>query len=280
MNTIGMSVALSPSHGSDVPGSDASDSITPVEPLRNDGGGLEKQSHIAELSGPHARSAAVLALDGATAALTPPALPSTGLKTISLDELARQIAVLGTDSSVGHVLRLGELVYQGLYGSSRALQSDAGAASLRRLAAHPQVAWKVTSLWRAVSVYELSLRLPQLFDLPGLGVSHFRAVLGLPPHVQESLLQSAAEEKWTKRRLESEALRFRTERPRRGRRPLSNLEKWTRDAAQLLEQLTELRGKEASKELSGDPAELREVRAHLTRLRAVCDELEAQLAAR
>lgn len=196
-----------------------------------------------------------------------------GPTAVSLDELAKSVAALGTGSSIGQILRIGELVYQGLYGSSRALQSDSGGASLRRLAGHPAIKWKVTSLWRAVSVYELSLRMPQLFDLPGLGVSHFRAVLGLPDGVQANLLTQAATERWTKRRLENEALRHRTERPRRGRRPMSGLEKWTRDASAVLAQLTELEAREFTR----DDEERTEARLKLHEIRTACEQLENRL---
>lgn len=190
-----------------------------------------------------------------------------------LDAIAAQIKVLATGNSTSEVLQLGELIFREVYGSQRMLLHKGGRqASLRRLAAHPDVPCKVTTLWRAVSVYEMSLRLPQLVGLEELGVSRLRAVIGLPVDVQEELLKAAVRERWTKRQLEREAARHRAEK-RRGRRPLPKLVRWTRELDRLLDRSAELVAQDMV--MSRGPAA--EVRATLSRCRSRCDELASEL---
>jgi hypothetical protein len=191
-----------------------------------------------------------------------------------IDYLASQIRLLGAGNSPKDVLRLGELVYRELYGGGRALQQKDRHASLRRIAAHPDVPFKVTTIWRAVSVYEMSLRLPHLLHAPGLGVSHLRAVIGLEPAHQELLLTLAARERWTKRRLEQEAARHRSADRRKGRRPLPPVVAWARELDRLLERSTELN----PAELHGQRAALIEAEQTLTRFGQRLEVLRGQLA--
>ena len=152
--------------------------------------------------------------------------------TRGVDALVDRIQALGDGRSMKEILSLGELVHR----AYRAMDADSEArrASFRKIADHPRCQFKVTTIWRAVAVYELSLRLPHLVDAPGLGVSHLRAVIGLSLADQDALLTSAARERWTKRRLEQEAAsRRRAEGPRRGRPPLSETKVLMRDAASL-----------------------------------------------
>ncbi|HSC89492.1 MAG TPA: hypothetical protein VLC09_19555 [Polyangiaceae bacterium] len=183
-----------------------------------------------------------------------------------IDYLAGQIRLLGAGNTPKDVLRLGELVYRELYGGGRSLQQKDRHASLRRIAAHPDVPFKVTTIWRAVSVYEMSLRLPHLLHAPGLGVSHLRAVIGLDPAHQELLLTLATRERWTKRRLEQEAARHRSTDRRKGRRPLPQLIAWTRELERMLERSQEL-----------NPADLRGQQATLLEAQQVLERFSARL---
>lgn len=191
----------------------------------------------------------------------------------NLDAIAAKVKALATGNSTSEVLQLGELIFREVYGSQRMLLHKGGRqASLRRLAAHPDVPCKVTTLWRAVSVYEMSLRLPQLLSLEELGVSRLRAVIGLPVEIQEQLLRAAVRERWTKRQLEREAARHRAEK-RRGRRPLPKLVRWTRELERLLDRSAELGATDMV--LRSGPAA--EVRAALARCSRRCEELNAEL---
>lgn len=189
-----------------------------------------------------------------------------------IDYLAEQLAELGTANSLQQVLRLGEIVHSKLCSAVRAKEADRR-ASLRRIAAHPLVPFKVTTIWRAVSVYEMSLRLPHLFDSPHLGISHLRAVIGLGLADQELLLTLASSERWTKRQLEREAAKKRDSSKRRGRPPLPKLTMWTRDLDRLLERAEEF----AEGDLGLLATESREALAVLDRFQKRTEEIRKQL---
>ncbi len=159
-----------------------------------------------------------------------------------LGGLVEQLSLLGTGNTLGQMLRLGEIVHRALRVSGDDSQENAQKASLRRIAAHPDVPFKVTTIWRAVSVYEISLRLPHLLQVEGLGISHFRAVIGLRPSDQEELLSRASREGWTKRQLEREAAGRREGQRRRGRRPTPRAVLWSRELQRLMERSTEVEG--------------------------------------
>lgn len=110
-------------------------------------------------------------------------------------------------ASLQLALDVGEIVFHRIFGGSAARVRRRGPkdASFRRLALHPELPMSATNLWRAVAIYELSLRIPTLTRSPRLGVSHARAVLGLPPSSQEKLIARAEAESWTVARLTQEA---------------------------------------------------------------------------
>lgn len=190
-----------------------------------------------------------------------------------IDYIARRIRELGAGNSPQHVLRLGELVYRELRAGDQSLAGRDQRASLRRIAAHPDVPFKVTTIWRAVSVYEMSLRLPHLLEAPELGVSHLRAVIGLAPADQELLLTLAARERWTKRRLEQEAARRRSSDSRKGRRPLPKLTLWTRELERLVERSLDWSESDLALSASG----VSEFQDILTRFRQRASEIEVQI---
>lgn len=123
-------------------------------------------------------------------------------------------------ASLHLALDVGEIVFHRIFGGSAARVRRRGPkdASFRRLALHPELPMSASNLWRAVAIYELSLRVPALRRSPRLGVSHARAVLGLPPSSQASLIARADAESWTVTRLSEEAARRRTGRGGRPRK--------------------------------------------------------------
>ncbi|HLV19308.1 MAG TPA: hypothetical protein VKZ49_00445 [Polyangiaceae bacterium] len=192
-----------------------------------------------------------------------------------IQRVAEQLSRIDPSSSPANVLQLGELVYREIYGQDRrVLNRGAKHPSLRRLALHPSVPFKVTTLWRAVSIYEMSLRFPQLFEMPSLTISHFRAVIGLPVDTQRRLLTNAAQQRWTKRRLEQEAGQQREGQRRRGRRPLPPALKWARELERVLARSAEL--EVADGKISDDAAE--EIQATLRKCRERCRALESGVA--
>jgi hypothetical protein len=126
------------------------------------------------------------------------------------DAIERTVAEIRHVTRVGTLalaLDIGEIVFRRVFGSDVELVRRNGPkdVSFSKLAAHPDLPLSRASLWRAVALYELSLRVPRVKDSKHLGVSHLRAVLGLPARVQERLLTRAERQRWKVAELEAEA---------------------------------------------------------------------------
>lgn len=145
---------------------------------------------------------------------------SSGTRTDDPIELAaaeiRQVARVAT---LEMTLNVGEIVFRHLYQSDVELFHKNGQkdVSLRQLAERTELGMSRATLWRAVSTYELSLRVPQLRKAQHLGVSHVRAVLGLPTRDQERLLAKAEREKLDVASVERAAASARSSRSGGGR---------------------------------------------------------------
>lgn len=85
--------------------------------------------------------------------------------------------------------------------------------SFRKLAAHPDVPCSRATLWRAVAVYELVRRHPELVRRQHLTLAHIRGVLGLPADLQLSLLVQADELRQPSRWVEAQVARWRDRPP-------------------------------------------------------------------
>lgn len=148
-----------------------------------------------------------------------------GTKTPDVDRVALavgQILELKRNSSLQHAVRVGEVIFVEIFSSSldEVRKKGPKSESFGRLAKHPQVPYSLPTLWRFVSIYELTRRFPGLLTTKTLGVAHLRAVLGLPHDKQEMLLKAAEHERLSAAELEDRARRYRTETPARGRRPM------------------------------------------------------------
>lgn len=135
-----------------------------------------------------------------------------------VEKALAQIRHVTRATSLQLALDIGQIVFDTIFGGDAALLRSRGPKnmSFRRLALHPDLPVSASTLWRSVSIYELSLRMPQLAGSQHLGVCHVRAVLGLPPADQERLLARAEKERWELSRLETQAALKRTG---RGGRP-------------------------------------------------------------
>ncbi len=135
------------------------------------------------------------------------------------DSLAQELASIEQSSRMEFYLRVGELVAHRLYGGKlgawRARRG--GDASFRKLAAHPGHNLSATTMFRAVSAYELSTRIPFVPRSEHLRISHVEAVLGLPESAQASLLLAAERQRWSVAQLELEAEAWRGVRQKSGR---------------------------------------------------------------
>jgi hypothetical protein len=197
--------------------------------------------------------------------------PSDGV-----DALVADLRELARDATLELMIATGRLVVERLFGGDLGLLRSRGPkdTSLRRLAEHPGLPMSPASLSRAIGIYELTNRFPGLLKAKALGVAHLRAVLGLPPEVQERLLQAAVREAWSKAKLE-EAAAARREGRRRRRPALAVLRS--------LRRLDRLTGENAALPLETELERLTDEEAARTletveRLRAWCETLQETLA--
>ncbi|HET9958784.1 MAG TPA: hypothetical protein VFQ61_30030 [Polyangiaceae bacterium] len=120
--------------------------------------------------------------------------------------VARQLKEIGRSATLAITLRIGRLIHQEIFaGKLQGALGSRARKTFRQLANHEETPFSMTALWRATALYEMSLRLPQAFELENLGISHYRSVLGLPEELQLELLTLAASEAWTKSELERQA---------------------------------------------------------------------------
>jgi hypothetical protein len=131
-----------------------------------------------------------------------PALPA-----LKLDALVNKLNELQRTASLEHFLRVGRLIVTEVYGGdlTQWRLNKEHDISFRQLASRTEVdlQMSVTSLYRAVALYDLCSRLP----VPlwrDFGAGHLRAVLGLPEPEQVRLLSAAKVNQWTARQLYSE----------------------------------------------------------------------------
>ena len=144
-----------------------------------------------------------------------------GVDEVVIDEVVHALCTMNRARTLGLMLDVGALVVERLFGGDFDALRSRGRKdrSLRKLASHPKLPFSAATLWRAIAIYELVRRFPGLVEARCLGVSHLRAVLGLPPPVQERLLRAAESEKWSIDRLEQMAAEYSRDNRGRGGRP-------------------------------------------------------------
>ena len=123
-----------------------------------------------------------------------------------------ELRKLTRGASLQFALTAGRIVVESLYdGDVRAWRSRMRKDhALRALAARPDLPMSASALYRALAIYELSSRQAGGEGWQHVGVSHLRAVLGLPEDVQTGLLGRAETERWTAARMEQETLALRS----------------------------------------------------------------------
>jgi len=124
--------------------------------------------------------------------------------------LVQDLRALYYVTGIELMLRIGQLILERLYDGdvtrwkSRARKDF----SFRKLEQHPDLPFKAAMLSRAVSIYVLSRRRPDLPKLENVSQTHLQEILSLQPDVQDQLLTRVQEEKWTVQRLRAEARTF------------------------------------------------------------------------
>ncbi len=198
-----------------------------------------------------------------------------------VEDVVAALRHLSRTAAVELALEIGSVIVNKVFGGDIAALRSQGRKnrSLRKLAAHPRLPFSAVTLWRSIAIYELAERMPGFVRAKNLGVGHLRAVLGLPPDLQEKLLRLAETERWTKERLEQVVAARRPKGgKRRGRPPLPPALKSLRH----LEQLTAHDGLSRELEVLDrlDENEAKQAREALRAFREWCDLVEESLARR
>ena len=209
-----------------------------------------------------------------TAELVDPALPDEVLKAV-----AEKIRTLHRGATLDLAMNIGQIIVDDIFGGDLEAWRAKGAkdASLRKLAADPDLGVSHATLHRFAAVYELTQRLG-VSTWKHLGVSHLRAVLGLPEKEQKRLIDKAEAKGWSVERIEKEARGKRVKAPR-GRKPdpgfvksIRRLDKLVVDRDALFGDLDRLEGLDAE--------EVEALYKQVTGVKLACEELQARLEGR
>jgi hypothetical protein len=194
-----------------------------------------------------------------------------------IDELVQELSQLTRAKTLEVTLKIGELVTHRIFhGDLSALRARGRRDhSIRKLAAHPKLPFSPSALWRAIGIYELLHRFPQFRSSAHLGVTHYRAVLGLPVAVQSELLAAAHEQRWTGEHLQSLATCKRQPFRTSGRRAISGVEKPLRHLKRFLSEADRVCFTQAATTLTEDCLE--ETARQLQDVRQQLGELEQLL---
>jgi hypothetical protein len=133
--------------------------------------------------------------------------------------LVRDLRAIYFVTGIELMLRVGELILERLYGGdvARWKSRERKDVSFRKLEQHPDLPFKAAMLSRAVSIYVLSRRRPDLPRLENVSQTHLQEILNLDSQVQDRLLAHVQEEKWSVQRLRAEVGALSNETPRAGR---------------------------------------------------------------
>jgi len=145
-----------------------------------------------------------------------------------LGMVVRQLRQICRDSSLEFALKVGAVVIHNFYNGEIGEWRSRGPKvhSFRRLAEHPDLPLSPSALYRSVAIFELCQRLNAPSRWRQLGASHFRAVVGLDPEIQDKLLAAANQQRWSVKALSQAALECRPGHTGKGgRRPRSALTK-------------------------------------------------------
>jgi hypothetical protein len=137
---------------------------------------------------------------------------TTKRPTASLAEVVGNLQQLGDLDGLRLTVGIGRVVFEKVYGGEVELWRSRGKKhpSLRELARHPRQPFSRARLARAVGIYVLSLRRPDLLGLNGLKSCHLREILGLDDNAQDRLLGESVAQGWSVRRLRDEVRRTKT----------------------------------------------------------------------
>lgn len=192
----------------------------------------------------------------------------------AIDVLVQEIGGLEELSLPEDSVRLGKLVVDRMYGGeiSEWRRRDGVNVSFRTLTGRQDLKLSAVTLYRAVGLYELTLRIGELSQWPSLGAAHLRAVMGMGDQDQRALLNAAQAQGWSVRRMEAECSQLRPDR-RRGRRRLPGFVKVVRQIDRVA--TNQLLDTSRVEEL--EPVELQALYDVVLRLKQQLEQVEAKL---
>jgi hypothetical protein len=129
-----------------------------------------------------------------------------------IEEVAVRLKAVCGSHSLQAALEAGDIIFRHLFRSDERMLRARGkkCSSFRKLANHPRLGMSPSSLWRAVAIFELSRRFPELCKYAHSGVGHVSVVLGLPSAEQFRLLRDCEANRWTRRHLQTVVLELRS----------------------------------------------------------------------
>lgn len=202
-----------------------------------------------------------------------------------IDEVVAELNGLSRSATLELTLGIGRIVVARFYGGDLGVLRERAEkdASLRKLASRAEsgeLHMSASGLYRAIAIYELTSRLG-VSTWKHLGVSHLRAVLGLPPAQQQKLLGTAEDEAWTVEEIERAAKKAHKKAggEKRGRKPLPAFVKGIGRIAKLLEDGDDSFG-ELDQVDALDAKEATRLYQAVTGMKLKCEELQVKLAAR
>jgi hypothetical protein len=134
------------------------------------------------------------------------ALSQFQAESAQIEHLAQELNEICRSATLDLAFRIGEVIIARLFNHDARLWQHAEATpSYRALSNRGDLILSASALCRAVSTYVLVERLGGRTRWRHLCASHFQEVLALPPPMQEALLASAEEGRWTVARLRNAA---------------------------------------------------------------------------
>jgi hypothetical protein len=121
-------------------------------------------------------------------------------------ELVAHLSRMGDLGTLAAACEAGRMISRYRDGADRGAAPKPGvvrASSFRQLARLEGMPMSPASLCRAVSIYHLTLRMPELLTFRRVGIGHVSTVLRLDEEVQVDLLYRAEREGWSRTQLQA-----------------------------------------------------------------------------
>jgi hypothetical protein len=135
-----------------------------------------------------------------------PHVPAVLSEGPDIDALVEDLRDVHGNAGTTLMIHVGKLVLERVYGGDTDRWHSRGRkqVSFRKLATQPRLPFSRANLCRAVGIYVLCHRRPEVLELQGVGPCHLREIIGLDAAAQDRLLAQTAELGWSVRRLHDE----------------------------------------------------------------------------